>query len=180
LILSVGSTTRRKGHDVLLRALARIADRPWQAVIVGAARDAELAQKLAQLAAELRIADRLRFAGSVSAAELGALYRAASVFALATRHEGHGIVFDEAMVHGLPIVSCSVGAVPETVAAGAGRLVPVDDPEAFAQALHELLGDDALRETMAAASRRAGTELPAWVETASIVAAVIDRVAARG
>jgi glycosyltransferase involved in cell wall biosynthesis len=83
------------------------------------------------------------------------------------------------MVHGLPIVSCAVGAVPDTIAPGAGELVPAEDPTAFGAALARVLDDETLRSTMAAASRRAGLALPGWDDTARRVAKVIDAVAAR-
>jgi glycosyltransferase involved in cell wall biosynthesis len=180
LILSVGIAVPRKGHDTLLRALAMIGDRSWEAVIVGEARDGSCAAQLQQLVVELGLGQRVRLAGRIAAGELSRYYRQARIFALATRYEGYGIVFDEAMTHGLPIVSCAVGAVPETVAPGAGRLVPPEDPAAFAAALAGLLDDDAQRSVMADASRRAGAALPRWEETARRVAAVIDGVAARG
>lgn len=179
LILSVGIGVRRKGHDVLLHALARITNRRWQAVIVGAGRDECYVQALAQQAADLRLTQRVRLAGHVPAKELAGLFRRASIFALATRYEGHGMAFDEAMVHGLPIISCAVGAVPETVAPGAGQLVPPEDPDAFAAALARLLDDDGQRATMAAESQRAGAHLPDWSDTVLRVADVIDRVTAR-
>ncbi|MEO1079512.1 MAG: glycosyltransferase family 4 protein [Pseudomonadota bacterium] len=178
LILSVGILVPRKGHDLLLRALEKIADRPWQAVIVGATRDKCYARQLAQLAATDALGRRVRMAGCVDAEELARLYQRASIFALATRYEGHGIVFDEASMHGLPIVSCTVGAVPETVAPGSGCLVPPEDPDALAKALDHLLGDATLRSTMAAASKRAGAALRGWDDTARRVAAVIDSVSA--
>jgi glycosyltransferase involved in cell wall biosynthesis len=180
LILAVGSLVPRKGHDLLLRALARIADRPWRAVIAGAARDEGYRDGLVRLASEPALAERVRLAGSLDAAELARLYRRASLFALATRYEGHGMVFDEAMVRGLPIVSCAAGAVPDTVAPGAGLLVPADDPAAFAGALAQLLDDQERRATMAAAAAAAGAALPDWRETARHVDRVLDRVAARG
>ena len=184
LILSVGIAVPRKGHDILLEALSLSADLSWQAVIVGAPQNARFAQRLETLARAPDLAGRVRLAGRVGDEELARLYGQARIFALATRYEGYGIGFDEAMRHGLPIVSCSTGAVPDTVARGAGQLVPPEDPAAFAAALARVLGDDGLRSEMAAASKSAGATLPGWSETARQVAgvldAVIDRMAAHG
>jgi glycosyltransferase involved in cell wall biosynthesis len=174
LIVSVGIQHPRKGHDVLLRALAEITDVPWTAVIVGSAYDPAHAEDLARLQAESGLGDRVRFAGTVSIAERDALYRAASVFALATRYEGYGLVFDEALLNGLPIVSCATGAVPETVPPRSGMLVPPDDPRAFAAALRAVLTDDGVRIGMAQAAATAGMRLPTWFDTARTVQAVLD------
>jgi glycosyltransferase involved in cell wall biosynthesis len=81
------------------------------------------------------------------------------------------------MLHGLPIVGCAVGAVPDTVPSAAGILVPSDDPEAFGGALRRLLTEPDLRHSMAEASAAAGRALPGWTDTARIVGAVIDRLA---
>ena len=88
------------------------------------------------------------------------------------------MVFAEAMAHGLPIVSCRTGAVADTVAKGAGLLVPPDDAPAFAAALGRVLRDKALRDDLANASARAGATLPLWTDTAAIAGAVLDRLAA--
>ena len=180
LILSVGIQHPRKGHDVLLAALARLAQRPelrdvaWHAVIVGSPYDAAHAAELQQLHAGLGVGDRVRLAGRVSAEELDRLYRSATLFALATHYEGYGIVFNEALSYGLPIVSCAVGAVPETVPADAGVLVQADDPQALADALATLLVDNNRREQLADASARAGASLPGWPDTAALVGDVLD------
>jgi glycosyltransferase involved in cell wall biosynthesis len=176
LLLSVGIRVPRKGHDVLLRALARLRDRCWQAVIVGAALDAAHAAFLERLRQDLALNDRVRFAGAVDAAALARLYGQAHLFVLATRHEGHGMVFDEAMVHGLPIVACATGAVPDTVAPGAGLLVPPEDPEALAAALARVLDEEDAHAALAAASASAGAALPGWEATARLVAGVLDQV----
>jgi glycosyltransferase involved in cell wall biosynthesis len=178
LILSVGIQHPRKGHDVLLKALARIPDLDWQAVIVGAPYDPHHAADLARLHADLGLRDRVTFTGRIGAEELDRLYRQASLFALATRYEGYGIVFDEALAHGLPIVSCRTGAVPDTVPAEAGLLVPTDDADAFAVALETLLTDASQCAALAQASARAGSALPSWLDTARIAGAVIDRLGA--
>jgi glycosyltransferase involved in cell wall biosynthesis len=177
LILAVGAQVRRKGHDVLVEALARIANRRWQARIAGAALDEAYARSLADLVDRRGLGDRVRIAGHVPAAELTRLFGEAHVFALATRYEGYGMVLDEAMSRGLPIVSCDTGAVRDTVAPGAGLLVPPDDPTAFGEALARILDEPALHATMAAASAAAGRELPDWTQTAQGIADVLERVA---
>lgn len=177
LILSVGIQVPRKGHDILLRALARLTDREWQAVIVGTAQDATCAADLSALVQDLKLEDRVRLTGRIPDQTLQEMYSQAFVFALATRHEGHGLVFDEAMIHGLPIISCDAGAVSGTVARDAGRLVPPDDPQAFADALAAVLDDHEARARMAVASARAGSRLPSWQATARIVDDVLSRVA---
>ena len=136
LILSVGLLARRKGHDILMRALSEITDLDWQAVIVGRAHETDTTRSLHDLREELGLSARLRLTGEISQTRLDALYRKASLFALATRYEGYGIVFDEAMGHALPIVSTIAGATPDTVPQAAGLLVPPDDVDAFAGALH--------------------------------------------
>lgn len=174
LILSVGIQLPRKGHDVLLRAFANIAHLPWQAVIAGPAMDDTYSASLQKLTAELGLTKRVSFAGQVSAEELAGLYGSASIFALATRFEGYGMVFGEAMVHGLPIVSCDVGAVSETVSESAALLVPPDSPAAFAAALAKLLEDHQLRAQLSRAALAAGEKLISWGESARLVGEMLD------
>ena len=174
MILSVGIQHPRKGHDILLRSLARLRAYDWTAVIVGADYDPAHSAELRHLLTRLDLEDRVRLAGRVSSDELAELYRTASVFALATRYEGYGLVFDEALAAGLPIVSCATGAVPDTVPGEAGLLVPPDDAEAFATALGSLLGDPAARVRQAAAAHAAGLALPSWADTARTAGAVLD------
>lgn len=174
LILSVGIQHPRKGHDILLRALARLTHLEWNAVIAGSAFDPGYAAALSGLRHELGLSDRVRFTGAVSFAERDELYRRASVFALATRYEGYGLVFDEALACGLPIVSCRTGAVPDTVPAAAGLLVPPEDADAFADALTLLLEDGQYRKTMADAAAHAGASLPSWLDTAAAAQSVLN------
>lgn len=180
LILSVGILHPRKGHDILIRALQQVHDLRWQATIVGNPWDGAHAQALAAQVAQSCIASRVRLAGLVPAQMLEALYAQAAIFALATRYEGHGIVFDEALSHGLPIVSCATGAVPDTVPAETGILVPPDDPAAFAAALRRMLTDGRLRNQMAQAAADAGARLPDWRQTALTASAVLHQLVLPG
>lgn len=176
LILSVGIQMLRKGHDVLLQALATIDDLAWQAVIVGAPIDPDYAQTLDDMRGALGLTDRVTLAGQIGDAPLARLYQSATVFALATRFEGYGIVFDEALVHGLPIVSCATGAVPDTVPNGTGYLVAPDAPDAFGQALCDVLSDDVKRGAFAQASGAAGAGLPSWQDTANTFAQTLSLI----
>lgn len=176
LILTVGTLTPRKGHDVLISALARIADLPWTSRIIGSKeRDTATSAKLRDLAAHHRLEDRVTFAGEMKADALREVYSRADVFALASRYEGYGMVFSEALAHGLPIVACAAGAVTETVPADAGVLVPPDDADAFADALRQVLTDAALRARLADASWRHGQTLPRWSDTAAAVAGALSQ-----
>ncbi len=176
LILSVGLLAARKGHDILIDALSRITDLPWTAVIVGKTHDPAVAGALHIQASALGLDGRLRFAGLVADAELDRLYRGTTIFALATRFEGYGMVFGEAFTRGLPIVTCRAGAVPDTVPDTAGLLVPPDDGAAFAGALRRVLTDAILRDGLARGSAARGATLPQWADTAAIMGAVLDRV----
>lgn len=176
LILSVGLLTPRKGHDVLLQALARLTDLDWQAEIVGKAHEADAAESLQAQAAKLGLCARVRFAGEISEDALKQAYARASVFALATRYEGYGMVLSEAMQNGLPVVSCRVGAVPETVGEAA-LLVAPEDPEELAAAIRTLLTSRETAQCYARAARDRAAALPGWDHTARVFADVLERIA---
>lgn len=172
-ILSIGTLTPRKGHDVLIEALHRIRDLPWRATIAGSKTLAPAtAAALADQCAALGLADRLTLAGECD--DPRALMATADLFALASRYEGYGMVFAEALSQGLPIVACHAGAVPEVVPDNAGILVPVDDAPAFATALRDLLSDPARRAEKAEGARRAGAELPRWQDGAARISKLLE------
>ncbi|MEM8822101.1 MAG: glycosyltransferase family 4 protein [Pseudomonadota bacterium] len=175
LILAVGLLVERKGHDTLLDALARITDLDWQARIVGGPAHGPVAAALERQREALCLIDRVTLTGPLDDGAVAAAFTQATIFALASRYEGYGIVFGEAMQRGLPIVACQTGAVPDTVD-NAGDLVAPDDPDAFAAALRRLLSDADHYGTMAERSAERGRTLPTWAETATIVADAIQKV----
>ncbi|SDW43114.1 glycosyltransferase family 4 protein [Roseicitreum antarcticum] len=173
LILSVGILHPRKGHDVLIDALGYIEELEWDACIVGGVWEEGYDTALQDQIDRQGLTARVRLAGRVEGAELSMLYSQASLFALATRYEGYGMVFNEAMIHGLPIVSCATGAVPDTVPQGAGLLTAIEDPAAFGAALSQVLSDSTVAANMRAAAVRAAKALGTWEDTASVASRAI-------
>ncbi|MEM6483236.1 MAG: glycosyltransferase family 4 protein, partial [Pseudomonadota bacterium] len=143
---------------------------------IGREHDLNEAARLRNLVTQADLDSRIHLVGELSAEELKKDYARATFFALATRYEGHGLVFDEALVHGLPIVSCRAGAVPDTVPEEAGLLVPPDDPNTFADALRHMLSQPDAYARFSEAARAAGQALPAWSETAQTVSTVLNQV----
>jgi glycosyltransferase involved in cell wall biosynthesis len=173
-LLAVGSIVPRKGYDLLLAALATLADRPWHLTIVGDRdRSPETTQKLSAQIEALHLDRRVTLAGAVPAARLGEFYARADVFVLPSRFEGYGMAFAEAMAHGLPIIGTTAGAIPETVPPDAGILIPPDDAEALAAALRRLATDACERARLGSGAREAATRLPTWRDTARIFQQVI-------
>lgn len=165
-LLAVGTLTRRKGFDVLLRAAARLPSTGWRLTIAGPGeREPEVAQELRQLAVDLGLDGRVALPGPVDHAALERLYRQADVFAAPSRYEGYGMAVAEALAQGLPVVASRVPALADLVEDGrSGRLVPVDDPAALARALGELVRDAALRARLAEGASVRGRSLPTWRE----------------
>jgi glycosyltransferase involved in cell wall biosynthesis len=177
LIVSIGLLAARKGHDVLLEALAQITDIPWQAEVIGKPHDTAIVAALDRQKQRLNLGNRVTFMGELETEGMHDRLNAASIFALATRYEGYGMVLSEAMLFGLPIVSCAVGAVPDTVG-DAGLLVPVDDPSAFSKVLRHLLTDKVAYEDFADAALAKSQTLPTWKDTAQIMADTVEKLIA--
>ncbi|MCQ2005021.1 glycosyltransferase [Rhizobium sp. NRK18] len=172
-IVAVGTLTPRKAHDVLIDALKSVEDLPWRATIAGSRTlHPETAAALAAQIERLGLSGRISLIGERE--DIRQLMATGDIFALASRYEGYGMVFAEALSQGLPIVACRAGAIPEVVPEEAGFLTPADDVEAFAGSLRTLLSDQALRRRMADAARRAGEKLPDWPETARIISQTLE------
>jgi glycosyltransferase involved in cell wall biosynthesis len=176
-LLAVGSLVPRKGYDVLIAALAMVADLPWSLTIAGEARDPATAMHIDRQIAALKLARRIAVLGAVPAERLSALYAAADLFVLASRFEGYGMAFADAIAHGLPVIGTTAGAIPETVPEGTGVLVKPDDVGALAAALRRLIGNRDERRRFAAAARAAAARLPTWKGSALLFAGAIEAAA---
>ena len=176
-LLAVGAVVPRKGYDVLIEALAGMADLPWRLTIVGALdRAPATAEALRAQITEAGLAGRVRLAGAVDDSTLAAAYDGADLFVMPSLFEGYGMVLTEALARGLPILCTTGGAAAETAPDEAARKAPPGDAGALRRALRDLIDQPALRETMAEAARRVAPTLPRWAQTATLVAQACRKV----
>jgi glycosyltransferase involved in cell wall biosynthesis len=162
----------------LVAALATLADLPWRLSIVGdRSRDVKAVADLDKEIAHLGLSSRIIFLGAVSRACLADQFFSADLFVLASRFEGYGMAYAEAIAHGLPVIGTIAGAIPETVPAGAGILVRPNDSFALARALRRLIEEPDERRKLAVCARKAATRLPSWRDSAKIFAGVLESVA---
>jgi glycosyltransferase involved in cell wall biosynthesis len=181
-LLSVAAVIPDKGHGALLDGLATISDLSWHWNCVGSVdRDPEFVEALRRRSREHGLADRVRFAGAATGADLDHAYAAADVMVLASRAETYGMVVTEALARGLPVIATGVGGVPEALGHGSGGirpglLVPEDDPSALAGALRSWLTDAELRTRLRRAARERRESLRGWSATTSIVAEVLAEI----
>ena len=148
-LLCVASVTARKGHELLLQALQHIDAMPWRLTCVGSTgRDPDTAARVRALIEQAGWQSRVVLTGELDDAALDAQYQGADIFVLASFHEGYGMVFDEALARGLPIVATEVGALETAVSPGARLMVPAGDAQALSTALAAVIGDAGQRRAM--------------------------------
>src|SRR4029077_14272838 len=103
-------------------------------------------------------------------------YREADAFVLPSFHEGYGMVFAEAMAHGLPVIGTTAGAIPATVPQQAGLLVPPGNAPALALAVRRVIAQPAFAARLAAGSLAKGALLPSCSQATAAWEAAFDRL----
>lgn len=160
ILLYASKLMRRKHPDDLLRAAARLMGR-GHALHVAVVGSGEMQAELAELAAGLELGACVSFVGFVNQSELPALYGACDVFVLPAEHEPWGLVVNEVMCAGLPLVlGAGVGCAADLLQPGVnGVTCEANDVVSLAAALEPLVSDVELRRRMGDASRRV---IAAW------------------
>lgn len=182
-LLCVAAVAPHKGHDVLLSALAKIADVPWRCTCVGSLRrDPDFVETLRRQAHNDGVAERVRFVGARTGGDLDAAYAAADLLVLASPAETYGMVVVEALARGVPVLAVDVGGVPEALGRDTfghrpGMLVPPADAGAFAAALRDWLSDAALRRHLRRSALDRRQTLTGWSTTSDRIAGVLARAA---
>src|SRR5262245_49619814 len=156
LVLMVGGLRGNqayKGHDQVLQAWPAVVAAVPNArlVIVGEGDDRPRLERLAQ---ESGAGDRITFTGFASDELLSACYERAALFVMPSRGEGFGLVYVEAMVHGVPCIGSIQDAAGDVIVNGTtGLLVDQDDIRAIGQAIVSLLQDPGRRKAMGEAAK---------------------------
>jgi glycosyltransferase involved in cell wall biosynthesis len=163
-VLTVGTLTRRKAHDRLLDALARV-EGPWTLRCAGAPRDPVWADTLARSAA--RWGERVVWLGDLDEASLDAEYAAADLVVQPAHYEAFGMAVAEAVARGLPVITAPAGVVdhlPPSAVRVTGDL---------RADLERLLSDPNARRDLADAAWAARTALPTWDDQAARLVEVL-------
>jgi len=162
-LLCVATLTPRKGHDLLLEALAELVDREWTCEAIGSqARDPEHVAELHAGTQRLGLEKRLAWLGERDANGLVDAYHRAELFVLPSHYEGYGMVVTEALARGLPVITTTGGALVDTLPPQAGIAVPPGDAEALREALAAWFDDPALRRRLRRGARQAREALVDW------------------
>ena len=145
LLVSVGTLAPRKGFHLVMEAMARL-KRRWPtlrfAIVGGDGPEGAMGAELRQLAARMKMENRVIFAGPRQREELAVWYSAANLFVLATAHEGCPNVVLEALACGTPVVATPVGNIPELIDSPAVGLVVERTVEALVAGLDQALERD--------------------------------------
>ena len=174
LLLSVGHLIERKGHDLVIEALAALLPTLPQARLAIIGEGPEHAA-LQALAARLGVAQHVTFTGALPQTELPRWYSAADLLVLASSREGWANVLLEAMACGTPVVATRIWGTPEVVAsADAGCRVDERSGPALAQGVVRLLA-----ALPARAAVRAYAEGFSWDETSRRQVALFRALAAQ-
>jgi glycosyltransferase involved in cell wall biosynthesis len=170
LLLFVGKLIESKGIGDLLDAYERL-DTECTLIIAGPPAAEEYVDRLNQFDKA-----NVRYLGYVDQDVLEALYRRADLFVFPTRSDVFPLVTLEALAAGTPVVSTTVGGIPEQITSETGILVPPERPDKITGAVEELLNDDKRRATMSeAAISRAETEY-SWDGVARKTVEMYERI----
>jgi glycosyltransferase involved in cell wall biosynthesis len=175
-LICVGVLGHHKGQDLLVEALAGLAERDWHCVLAGSLdRHPDFVQQLRTRITRLGYGQRVRLTGVLTGAALSHAYTTADLLVAPSRSETYGMTVTEALAHGLPVIAAAVGGLPEALGSTAdgtrpGQLVPPGDPAALAAALGDWLGDERHRHRLRAAARQRRSALRGWEQTTREIA----------
>jgi glycosyltransferase involved in cell wall biosynthesis len=168
-VLAVANWSPSKGIATLVAAAARVPGVHLD--LVGDTGKGEYRDAVRARIRSQGIGERVVIHGALDERALARRYAEADVFALPTEHEGYGIVFGEALAHGLPVIAADIAPV-RAIVGDAGLFVPPRHVRPLAAAL-QLMTDVWLRRRLATNARARARALPRWATSQAAFVALI-------
>ncbi|TVT94418.1 glycosyltransferase family 4 protein [Haloferax volcanii] len=152
VILYLGYLRSVKGVDILVKAFRMIDSDNIKLLIAG---DGDQRDNLESLASD---DERISFLGYVDECEKGGLYSNADIFVLPTFHDPWGLVVNEAVEFGLPIILTKSAACRQTLIQNNGLIIPTDDVHSLKSSIKLLASNSAVRDQMSSESKKVASK----------------------
>ncbi len=174
VIITTSRLVSKNGVDILIQAFAKLKNQDYKLRILG---DGPERERLAKLARDLGVSSRTSFLGQVSIEKIPEHLASAEIFVRASRSEGLGNSFLEAMSAGLPIIGTPVGGIPDFLRDGeTGIFTKVDDPSDLAEKIKLLLEDGNLRDRIASNGRKLVLDNYSWDRIVSKMRSIFEKL----
>jgi glycosyltransferase involved in cell wall biosynthesis len=167
VILFVGNEFRRKGLDLLIRALGLMMDATWSLVVVGD----DDPSAYTSVAAGLGIADRIHFCGKT--ADTAPFYAAADLFVLPSAYEAWPLAMTEAAASALPVFITRVNGAEEFIVDGVNGYFVDRSPHDIAGRIIRCLGDQKERMRLGACARESALTFT-WTRTVDAIEEILE------
>lgn len=162
-LLCVAHLSPRKAQHHLVEALNRLQHLPWHCTLAGSTnRDERYGQQVRDLVETYGLGDRITMTGELDDEGLEAAYREADIFVLPSLYEGYGMVIDEALAAGLPVITTDGGALAATGNRPGIRQYPVGDIAQLGARLEAWLNDPRQLSLVATEAKTEAKHLRRW------------------
>lgn len=167
-ILCLAHLSARKGQHQLVEALARVGGNDWLCELAGSVeRSPDYAAKVRLEINARGLTDRVFITGELSGQALEEAFRQADLFVLPSLYEGYGMVIDEALAYGVPVISSDGGALAVTAARPGCVTYPAGQVEPLVRLLEERLSNRAVLEQQQRDARLSAGQLRSWQHAAT-------------
>jgi glycosyltransferase involved in cell wall biosynthesis len=172
----VGVVAPHKGQDLLVSALARLADiDDWTCEFVGSLDVApRFVDQLTQTIQRVHLSTRATFTGVLAGRSMESAYSRADLVVVPSRSESFSMVVAEALARGIPVLAARVGGIPEAMSStAAGILVPAEDPWALEVVLRQWWASPGRRTELKTAAVEARATARPWSTTVAVIASTL-------